>query len=464
MKLEVRYTPPGAVAEAFFLSQAFVSGIMGPIGSGKTTACIVKLLQLATKQPRDANGKRRSRFAIIRNTYPELRTTTMKSWNEVVPQHVGEWQGEGPPTHRISTSDGVECEVLFLALDRPEDIRKLLSLELTAAWINEAREVPKAILDGLTGRVGRFPPVRDGGCIEPQILLDTNAPDTDHWWYRLAEEERPQGYAFFRQPGGRDVAAENVPNLPPSYYERAVAGKTEDWIKVYIDAQYGYVRDGKPVYPEFLDSLHVRAFEVSSGHPIRVGLDFGLTPAAVIGLRDSRGRWRIRSEVVTEDMGATTFADELGRHLRERYEGHPIEAITGDPAGDQRAQTDETTVYDVLKAKKIFAKPAPTNDFVIRRDAVGNLLSRLVDGEPAMLIHPDCAVLRRAMTGGYCLRRLQLVGREMYRDVPDKNAFSHVAEAVQYLVLGGGEGRAVIRPDGPQRLPAQAISEYAIYG
>lgn len=437
---------------------------MGPIGSGKTTTAIVKGMMISARQPRDAQGRRRSRAAIVRNTYPELRTTTIKSWHEWVPQDCGRWQSEGPPTHFVTGPDGLDAEVMFLALDRPEDVRKLLSLELTWAWINEAREVPKAILDGLTGRVGRFPPVRDGGCNGPQILLDTNAPDSDSWYYRLAEESRPDGFAFHRQPGGRSAGAENLPNLPAGYYARAVAGKSADWVRVYIDAEYGYVRDGKPVYPEFVDSLHVRAFELAPRAPIRVGLDFGLTPAAVIAARDAAGRWRIRSEVVTEDMGATRFADVLGRHLRERYADHPIDAITGDPAGDQRAATDESTVYDVLRAHGIAARPAPTNDWIQRRDGFASLLTKLVDGEPAMLVHPDCRVLRKALAGGYCLRRLQVVGRDAFRDVPDKNEFSHVAEAGQYLVLGGGEGRAVIRPQRTVALPTMAESDYAIFG
>jgi len=461
---QATWSPPGPVAERFFDSAAFVCGILGPVGSGKSTTAIVKGMTISARQPTDSQGRRRSRAAIIRNTYPELRTTTMKSWHEWVPQDCGRWQPEGPPTHYVTGPDGLDAEIMFLALDRPDDVRKLLSLELTWAWINEAREVPKAVLDGLTARVGRFPPVRDGGCVGPQILLDTNAPDNDSWYYRLAEEAHPEGFEFFRQPGGRSPGAENVANLPPGYYARAVAGKAQDWVRVYIDAEYGYVRDGKPVYPEFIDSTHVREFELAPRAPIRIGLDFGLTPAAVVAARDALGRWRIRSEVVTEDMGAVRFAELLGAHVRERYGDRQIEAITGDPAGDQRAATDESTVYDVLRARGVHAVPAPTNDWTIRRDAFGTLLGRLIDGEPAMLVHPDCRVLRKALAGGYCLRRLQVVGMDRYRDAPDKNEFSHVAEAAQYLVLGGGEGRAVVRATREVRLPHVAESDYAIFG
>ena len=176
------YTPPGPVVEAFLHDPSFVTGIRGPIGSGKTTACIVKAVLASARQPKDKMGRRRSRGAIIRNTFPELKTTTIKSWFEWVPQDCGRWQSEGPPTHYVTGADGFDMEVMFLALDRPEDVRKLLSLELSWAYINEAKEVPKAILDGLTGRVGRFPPVRDGGCNNPQIFMDTNPPHADHWW------------------------------------------------------------------------------------------------------------------------------------------------------------------------------------------------------------------------------------------------------------------------------------------
>jgi hypothetical protein len=73
----------------------------------------------------------------------------------------------------------VESEILFRALDRPEHVSNLLSLELTGAWVNEAREIPWAVIKALQGRVGRFPAVRDGGCVDPGLILDANPPDDD---------------------------------------------------------------------------------------------------------------------------------------------------------------------------------------------------------------------------------------------------------------------------------------------
>ena len=93
-------------------------------------------------------------------------------------------------THRIQMDD-LDVEVLFRALDRPDDAKKVLSLELTGAWVNEAREVPKGIIDALGDRTGRYPSQRSGGCTWRGLMLDTNSPDDDHWWYRLAEEDTP---------------------------------------------------------------------------------------------------------------------------------------------------------------------------------------------------------------------------------------------------------------------------------
>lgn len=445
------------------LSDNFFRGLMGPFGSGKSTACIMEILRRAKEQKINIDGKRKSRWAVIRNTYPELRTTTIKSWHQWVPASLGRWVDTGPPTHHIVEGD-LDLEVLFIALDRPDDIAKLLSMELTGAWVNEAREVPKAVIDGLTGRVGRYPSVLMGGCSWSGIIADTNPPDTDHWWYKLAEETKPDGWSFFKQPGGRDPGAENVEHLPPKYYERQIAGKDEDWVKVYVDGQYGFVRDGKPVYPEYRDSLHCQAFDLVHGWPIYVGIDFGLTPAAVFGQRSPMGQWRWHSELVTEDMGAKRFAELLRQAMHERYPGFHFGAITGDPAGEGRAQTDETTPFQILRAANIQANPAPTNDFTKRRESVVACLSRLIDGQPGLMIHPQCVQLRKGMAGGYNYKRIQVSGEERYRDVPDKGMYSHVCEAGQYMLVGAGEARTLVKRDRPVMRRATAISDYNILG
>jgi hypothetical protein len=352
--------------------------------------------------------------------------------------------------HMISTSD-FEATFMFRALDRPDDIKKLLSLELTGAWINEAREIPKAVLDMLQGRVGRFPSKRDGGPTWSGIIMDTNPPDSDHWWYRLFEEERPDNWQIFHQPSGMSDEAENIENLPPDYYTRLRGGHDQAWIDVYVHGQYGYVKDGKPVYPEFADAVHVLEEPPIKQLPkhgksatIYGGVDFGLTPAACFAQKAPNGQWQFLSEIVTEDMGAVRFADLMLQHMQEHYPYAKFR-IWGDPAGDDRAQTDEKTPMMILRAKGIPINPAPSNDPVIRREAVATGMTTLtMSGTPRVVLSPECTQLRKALAGGYKYRRLQVTGDEKYMDKPDKNIYSHVAEAQQYLLVGAGEARGLV--------------------
>jgi hypothetical protein len=475
--VKVDYRTNDPVVGQFVLSDALICGIRGPYGSGKSTACIMKLLNNFKQQKPGEDGIIRRRSIIVRNTYPELKTTTIKSWHDWIPSTVGKWVAQGPPTHTIAAK-GVEYEVIFLALDQAEDVRKVLSLDCSDAWLNEAREVPKAVLDGLTGRVGRYPrTVREGGradgeilftCAAPQIVMDTNPPDSDHWWAKMADfldpeiEDRNHILAielkrlgllregqelkhFYSQPSGRSAKAENLANLIPGYYQRLMADKSQDWIKVYVDGEYGFVQEGKPVYPEYVDSTHCQEFDLMRSQPVHVGIDFGRTPAATFGQRTPMGAWREHSELVTEDMGAIEFGHLLKRTIRERYDGLLIETITGDPAGAARSQADDNTPFLALRAAGIEARPASTNDPIKRREVVAAYLNKMIDGKPGMLIHPRCQKLRKALAGGYHFRRVAVAGEDRYHDEPVKDMSSHVAESQQYQMLGAGEARTVLR-------------------
>ncbi|MCL5460110.1 hypothetical protein M3M33_15845, partial [Loigolactobacillus coryniformis] len=57
----------------------------------------------------------------------------------------------------------IKAEVLFRALDNPDDQSRLLSLELTGGWVNEAREIPGEIITALRSRLGRYPSANEGG-------------------------------------------------------------------------------------------------------------------------------------------------------------------------------------------------------------------------------------------------------------------------------------------------------------
>jgi hypothetical protein len=460
----------------FLSDDSFFRGLLGPVGSGKSYACAAEVMLRAVKQPASPKDNiRYSRFVVVRNSYPELRTTTLKTWTEIFPENQwGNMRWSPPLTHHIKLPPrdgvpGLDLEVIFLALDQPKDVRKLLSLELTGAWVNEARELPLAVVQGLTHRVGRYPTKANGGAPWRGIWADTNPTDDDHWWHRLAEKEPVKGkykWTFFRQPPGMNSvpsdtpdaipaaqkfwlinpAAENVDNLPPGYYEQQLGGKDLDWIQCYVGGQYVYVKEGRPVWTEYDDvTMSIDGLEVDKTAPIVIGLDFGLTPAAVFCQRTASGTWKMLHELVSEDMGLERFGQHLLYELNTRFQGLEPQ-IWGDPAGAARDQIFEVTSFDHLRTLGLNARPTASNDFQVRREAGAAPMLRLIGGKPGLLVDSKCRRLRKSLAGGYHFKRVGISGgTDRFRDAPNKNQHSHVGDAFAYALLGGGEHRKLVR-------------------
>ena len=146
------------------------------------------------------------------------------------------------------------------------------------------------------------------------------------------------------------------------------------------------------------------------------------------------------SDKTWEQDGLQKSSKEIGRN---DWDKHTFKFV-GDPAGNQMAQTSEQTPFMILRAAGINAQPAPSNDAVMRVEAVEGVLNRMSDGYPAMKISPSCVVLISGFEGGYQYKRTYNMGQERYDERPSKNRFSHIHDALQYAFLGGGEGRRVV--------------------
>lgn len=446
----------------------------GPFGSGKSSACLMELLMLGMQQQPDSNGVRRTRWAIIRGTYPELKTTTVKTFQHWIPDSVAPVVFSIPfnSTFEQELHDGtvVRIEFLFLALETPEDTKKLLSFELTGAYLNEARELPLEVVDNLMGRIGRYPETiqdEDGnvtfGPTRKCIIMDSNPPRTTHWLYEKFETGAiPAGWAKYEQPPAvfkdsltekwvLNPDAENLSHLPPDYYENQLTG-SEDFIRVNLAGEFGMSRKGKPVWPKYSEHKHVYkdgTLEPVRGYPIIVGFDFGLTPAAVFGQVTGQGL-RILDEAPAFDEMLDDFLDEYVTPLiARRYQGYTIVAC-GDPSGKARDRHTKLSDFNILQMRGIKAFPAPTNDPTQRIAAVNWFLTR--DG--GFQMSPHLTHLREAMSGGYVLKEMKNAAGQ-YSDVPDKNEYSHIADALQYLALFARYGTSMIvgRPKGEERKP-----------
>lgn len=453
------YVAPPTVAR-FMQSDARFRLIQGPIGSGKSVGCIMEIARRAAMQRPAPDGKRYTRWVVVRNTREQIRDSVLKTWNQWFPPGVaGTWK-ETNMTFTMQFAD-VHCEVLFRALDEPEDVRRLLSLEISGFYANETRELPKEVIVALLSRCGRYPSAKDGGATWYGGIADTNPPSTDHWLYESFEVEKPDGWEIFKQPGGLAPDAENRENLPATYYEDMVAGADPEWVKVHVHAQYGRSKQGMPVYhSSWKTDFHTRSnLQVLSSSVVVIGLDAGRTPAASFFQMDAKGRVLLLDELTSENMGMENFLRQKVKPLLlARYAGIPA-VVSADPAVWQKSQLNEKSVADIIRAAGLTLPkprgPAMGNRIEPRIRAVEALLNRQIDGEAAFLVDKDRCP--QAVSGFEHAYRYKRKKDGQYEESPEKTFASHLHDSIQYgcqLVEYGADYAAYV----PRAREVEAVS------
>jgi hypothetical protein len=436
--------------------QSFVRGVRGPVGSGKSVGCIMDLMAKALQQRPNKMGFRKTRWALVRATYPELKSTTIKTFQDWLPEELCHLKLNESPivgTWVMPLPDKtiVQAEFLFIALDKPKDLAKLLSLELTGAFCNETKELQKEVIDTITSRVGRYPAQRDGGPTWSGVIMDTNSPSELHFWAGM-EKDPPEGWRFHVQPPALfedntaergytpNPDAENIKNLPGGYeyYYRSIGGKDKNWIRAYILNQFAATMSGKPIYQDlWSEQIHLSKHKLYplEGYPVIVGLDFGLTPAAIF-TQFVDGQLRIIDEVIAKRMGLEQFLTlDLLPLIGQKYFHNEV-AFVGDPSGVSGADTDERSCFDVLVKFGLPAVPAHSNALEPRLGSVRHFLTKLAPGgKPGLLVSPHCRDIAEGFNGGYQFARIQVSGESRFREKPDKNRYSHPHDALQYACM-----------------------------
>lgn len=452
---DVEISPMG---QRFMTSRAFVRLLAGPVGSGKSTIAAVEILRLSmlqNKNPRD--GVRRSRCIVLRNTAAQLRDTVKPLLNEWFVVKTGgrlaSWKhSEGNGRLYISCyhPDGglVQCEVMLMAVDTPDDVRRLLSVEASFAFCEEFVHLDRDVFFGLMGRVARYPARVDGGCAFPCVYGSSNPPMAETFWADVLENP-PEGWGVFWQPPALledktiNPDAENLQFLDENYYKNLIAGKTDDWIGQFLQNRFGVGQSGQAVYKHtYARSKHVHEGLMENGlvghsdqYPVVVGVDNGLTAAAVVTSQDPRGRVLVVAEAVVpqgETMAFERFFDTILVPTLKRVTYSRNIVMVMDPACFQRSQLDARTLAQFVKDRGYIVVRASTNKPDRRIGAVEKLLTTMVGDHPRLAVdRANNPTLIKGFEYGY--RYPQRRGGELNpENGPEKNQYSHVHDALQY--------------------------------
>jgi hypothetical protein len=469
-----------------------VNGIMGPVGSGKTSAMMIKTVQLAGMQPRSKiDGVRYSKALFVRETFRQLYGTTIPSWWQWFPKERGEWRGGGnePAQHHLQfqlQEDGsiVDLVVLFEALGEQNVETLFRGKEFNLLCLNEADTlVPDVLSQGLVRiNQGRYPGERHvdpADCVK-QANLDYNAPDVENYLYHTMEENKPDDYGFFRQPGGLDPNAENRQRATLEDYQAMKrdleAQGRDDLARRMVDNNYGFTREGKPVYPQYRDDFHCAQCELQpvDGLPIKVDADQGLHPGALLRQVLPNGQYLILDEMYC-DTGAEGLAEQVKEVMGSRYPDHRLIGGLADPAGKARSgnDADTETWIDAFNrhlnlSGRAQVRAADTNmpDKCIA--ATVRRFRHLIDNaKPAVLISTRCRVLRKGLNSEYHYKR-KAGDRNVYADYPVKKfPVSDLCNALEFACLDEGGYQEVVGREARKKglnngKPIQASVEVSI--
>lgn len=450
---------------------SMVKVLMSGVGMGKTVTLLFELFFRACGQEPNALGVRQTRWVVVRASYSQLKSTTIRTFIE--------WFGriativyDSPirASIRLPLPDGtvVETEFLFMSLDGDDAMDQLLSLEITGGAVNELAEVRSMnILKNILQRCARFPAKSSGvNCTWHGVVADMNPPPIGSWLYDLFEVNKPERHSLYKYPSPifieRDLSdpddhtkitytpnpeAENWQHLSKGYdYWIDIAkANIHDWDYVvrFVIGDYPFGGTGRPVYPTFSHHRHVRADVTSElGSYLIIGMDFGFKPAAAF-CQYNNGRLNVIDEIVTEDCSLTEFIEDLLLpKIRTEYPLHK-HIICGDPSGDDATSTiDRATSYQALRKYRLKVYKPHTNRFKPRRDAVLDLFKRR-DG---FAVHPNCKTFIGGAASGYCWKESKTPGAKLR---PDKtNIYSHIHDAFQCVALYLQQGGEVYTPLG----------------
>lgn len=494
-------------------SRAFICTIIGPVGSGKTMAALQKGLRVAASQGgvKDDNGvtRRKARIGVIRESYPSLKSTTLKSWFNIVPEDEGKFLWSAPFTHAFRKilrrdADGRPVDILdvefeFRAIGDQTVEEACRGWEVNAVIVDEADLQPSDLVPFLTGRVGRFSDLEPSLVVDPQIIISMNMPDIDNHAYVLAMEEEIDGLTAddkvqlaevlggrplietFVQPGGMDPDAENIHNLPGGrgYYVLQVAANKHKpgYVDRMVHNKPVSLMHGKPVNAEFSQTAHVGECVWIPKRKLIVGIDQGLFAAAVGLQRDEYGNIRTLFEVVnlSDDrkkllkVGPTAFGKKLRNAIIARFPDIEPDQIrfVCDPAAFAAGDREDNEHDWVLACQKALdlgkIHKAKSNRAALRNEAIW----RAQSDRHGYMVDPKCKHLIKAHAGGYRYQKEDLKTGETRGNVEIADTiYTHVADAEQYAALEGEHVISDIR--GKKRRPegtrVRNDSDFDVFG
>ena len=202
---------------------------------------------------------------------------------------------------------------------------------------------------------------------------------------------------------------------------------------------------GKSVYTdkEFVRTFHVSKLPLlplvhdniknSSNRTVYRGWDHtGLHPACVVTYLTGTGQWMVFKEFWEDNCGIEDFVLQVKTWCATNLPSRSLFKDWGDPAGNRTRDSRKKTPAQYIRETHGISIQEGIQTFKIRRESVGNMLTRQIMGGPALVVDPtQCPLLLDGFLGGY---GYQEIGKNtgIFKDEPQKDMYADVHDALQY--------------------------------
>ena len=373
--------------------------LCGGYGSGKTYAFCLKALSEAGKN----SGKT---ILLAEPTYPMIRDVLQPTFEAVLRHADFDYEYSATATkYRVFWQQGW-CDIIMRSA---ENFQRWAGLNLAAGGIDEADQLRddrawKMLLSRL----------RDGNTL---TAFGSGTPEGFKFVYKYWEESPKTGYQLIR---GR---TEDNSMLPQEFIDSLKENYDENLLKAYLDGEFVNLQQGSTYY-NFDRSINVRKNKYNKNLPIRISLDFNVSPMAcsLFHIYDNNSpKVRVFDEIeLHHGGGSEVLTQRMVDEIKARYPNTDYIAYP-DPA-NQRHTSALHTDHDILRQGGFKVRVKPKAPRVV--DSV-NAVNKLCDKN--LIIDPKCKGLIADLE--------QTVNKEGTREIDKSHKErTHLTDGLRYAI------------------------------
>jgi len=381
----------------FILSDAKYPALVGGYGSGKTVAFCLKGIRECGLNP----GKQ---ILLAEPVYPMVKDVLQPTLEKVLQDVEFDYTYSASDLKYRVFWDGGWADIL---LRSAENYRRWAGLNLASFGLDEA----DLLRDDGAWKMG-LSRLRDGNSLTGFV---STTPEGFGFVYDYWGDNPKEGYELIR---GR---TEDNTYLPPEFIKSLKLNYDERLIKAYMNGEFVNLQHGQTYYM-FNREQNVQRVQYEPTLPIRIGMDFNVSPMATVLFQLHTNPPRIR---VFDCMGLRHTEGELltervARTIKDKYPNNRY-IVYPDPAAKARGTSARRSDHQILRDEGLEVRVARRAPLVI--DRVNTMNKRFED----MVIDSKCDKLIKDFE--------QVVNREGTREIDKSNKeLTHYSDGFGYAI------------------------------